>query len=112
MEAQRAQRWRGRGPASGRGRGPSEFGQMEGARKRSRKDFLGYYRVLGIEEGACAHMYQSYCWGLCAHARVRLCVASCNLRVFLCACVHVRPGSLPCAPALLSTFFGMLTVQI
>jgi hypothetical protein len=26
---------------------------MEGARKRSRKDFLGYYRLMGIEEGAC-----------------------------------------------------------
>ena len=53
MEAQRSQRWRGRGPASGR-RGPSEFGTMEGARKRSRKDFLGYYRLMGIEEGRAA----------------------------------------------------------
>jgi len=52
VEAQRAQRWRGRGPASGRSsRGPSEFGQMESARKRSRKDFLGYYRLMGIQEG-------------------------------------------------------------
>lgn len=65
VEAQRAQRWRGRGPASGRSRGPSEFGTMEGARKRSRKDFLGYYRLMGIQEGDDSRV----CLAVCVHAQ-------------------------------------------